>query len=49
MSRRWDLDLLQRSYVGASVSNGVLQFNPRMVDRLEGLGCRCDSGEPRCG
>lgn len=38
MSRRWDLDLLQRSYVGASVSNGALQFNPRMVDRLKGLG-----------
>lgn len=32
------LDLLQRSYVGASVSNGELHFNPRMIDRLEGLG-----------
>ena len=32
------LDLLQRSYVGASVADGVLHFTPCMVDRLEGLG-----------
>lgn len=31
------LDLLQRSYVGAHVSGGVLHFHPRLVGRLEGL------------
>ena len=31
------LDLLQRGYVGASVRNGVLHFNPTLTDRLDGL------------
>ena len=31
------LGLLQRSYVGANVSDGVLHFDPRLTDRLDGL------------
>ncbi len=31
------LDLLQRSYVGASVRDGVLHFDPKLTDRLDGL------------
>nr|WP_275404274.1 glycosyl hydrolase family 65 protein [Pseudonocardia acidicola] len=31
------LDLLQRGYLGASVRDGVLHFEPRLVDRLDGL------------
>jgi trehalose/maltose hydrolase-like predicted phosphorylase len=31
------LDLLQRSYVGVSVRDGVLHFNPTLTDRLDGL------------
>lgn len=31
------LDLLQRSYVGARVRDGVLHFNPTLTDRLDGL------------
>jgi trehalose/maltose hydrolase-like predicted phosphorylase len=31
------LDLLQRGYVGSSVRNGVLHFNPTLTDRLDGL------------
>jgi len=31
------LDLLQRSYLGCSVRDGVLHFEPRLVDRLDGL------------
>ena len=31
------LDLLQRSYVGSSVRDGVLHFQPRLIDRLDGL------------
>ena len=31
------LDLLQRSYVGASVRDGVLHFEPTLTDRLDGL------------
>jgi trehalose/maltose hydrolase-like predicted phosphorylase len=31
------LDLLQRSYLGCSVLDGVLLFEPRLVDRLDGL------------
>ena len=31
------LDLLQRSYVGASVREGVLHFDPMRTDRLDGL------------
>jgi len=31
------LDLLQRSYLGCSVLDGVLHFEPRLVDRLDGL------------
>jgi trehalose/maltose hydrolase-like predicted phosphorylase len=31
------LDLLQRSYVGASVRSGVLHFAPTLIDRLDGL------------
>jgi trehalose/maltose hydrolase-like predicted phosphorylase len=31
------LDLLQRSYLGCSVRDGVLRFEPRLVDRLDGL------------
>lgn len=31
------LDLLQRSYLGCSVADGVLHFEPRLVDRLDGL------------
>ncbi|MGH3708637.1 MAG: glycoside hydrolase family 65 protein [Pseudonocardiaceae bacterium] len=31
------LDLVQRSYVGASVRDGVLHFNPTLTDRLDGL------------
>ena len=31
------LDLLQRSYVGARVRDGVLHFNPTLTDRLNGL------------
>ena len=31
------LDLVQRSYAGSSVRNGVLWFKPRLTDRLDGL------------
>ena len=31
------LDLLQRIYLGCSVRDGVLHFEPRLVDRLNGL------------
>ena len=31
------LDLLQRSYVGANVRGGVLNFAPTLIDRLDGL------------
>jgi trehalose/maltose hydrolase-like predicted phosphorylase len=31
------LDLLQRGYVGASVRDGVLHFDPTLTDRLDGL------------
>ena len=31
------LDLLQRIYLGCSVRDGVLHFEPRLVDRLDGL------------
>ncbi|HKR49168.1 MAG TPA: glycosyl hydrolase family 65 protein [Pseudonocardiaceae bacterium] len=31
------LDLVQRSYVGASVRDGVLHFDPTLTDRLDGL------------
>jgi trehalose/maltose hydrolase-like predicted phosphorylase len=31
------LDLLQSSYLGCSVRDGVLHFEPRLIDRLEGL------------
>ena len=31
------LDLLQRSYAGISVRDGVLHFQPRLIDRLDGL------------
>ncbi|MGH3836582.1 MAG: glycoside hydrolase family 65 protein [Pseudonocardiaceae bacterium] len=31
------LDLLQRSYVGASVRDGALHFDPMLTDRLDGL------------
>jgi trehalose/maltose hydrolase-like predicted phosphorylase len=31
------LDLVQRSYVGASVRDGVLHFNPTLTDRIDGL------------
>ncbi|MBV8539049.1 MAG: glycoside hydrolase family 65 protein [Pseudonocardiales bacterium] len=31
------LDLLQRSYVGAGVRDGVLHFAPTLTDRLDGL------------
>jgi trehalose/maltose hydrolase-like predicted phosphorylase len=31
------LDLLQRSYVGSSVTEDVLRFEPRLLDRLDGV------------
>ncbi|MDQ4009260.1 MAG: glycoside hydrolase family 65 protein [Actinomycetota bacterium] len=31
------LDLLQRGYVGATVRDGVLHFDPTLTDRLDGL------------
>jgi trehalose/maltose hydrolase-like predicted phosphorylase len=31
------LDLLQRGYVGANVRDGVLHFDPKLTDRLDGL------------
>ena len=31
------LDVLQRSYLGATVRGGVLHFNPTLTDRLDGL------------
>ncbi|MGW0024808.1 glycoside hydrolase family 65 protein [Rhodococcus sp. NPDC003383] len=31
------LDVLQRTYVGTRVENGVLVFRPRLVDRLDGV------------
>ncbi|MGH3787089.1 MAG: glycoside hydrolase family 65 protein [Pseudonocardiaceae bacterium] len=31
------LDLLQRGYLGASVRDGILHFNPTLTDRLNGL------------
>jgi len=31
------LDLLQNSYLGCSVRDGVLRFEPRLIDRLDGL------------
>ena len=31
------LDLIQRGYVGSDIRNGVLHFNPRLTDRLNGL------------
>ncbi len=31
------LDLLQRSFLGTSIANGVLRFSPSLVDRLDGM------------
>lgn len=31
------LDLLQRHYLGCTVHDGVLHFEPRLIDRLDGL------------
>ena len=31
------LDLVQRSYAGCHVSDGVLHFEPRLADHLDGL------------
>ena len=31
------LDLIQRGYVGCDIRDGVLVFNPRLPDRLDGL------------
>src|SRR5450755_851996 len=31
------LDLVQRGYMGSEIRDGVLYFEPRLVDRLEGL------------
>jgi trehalose/maltose hydrolase-like predicted phosphorylase len=31
------LDLLQRSFIGSRVSDGVLRFEPRLLDRLDGV------------
>ena len=31
------LDLIQRGYVGTDIRDGVLHFNPRLTDRLDGL------------
>src|SRR3954452_20155071 len=31
------LALLQRSYLGSSVRDGVLHFDPRLIDRIDGL------------
>ena len=31
------LDLIQRGYVGSDIRDGVLHFNPRLTDRLDGL------------
>jgi trehalose/maltose hydrolase-like predicted phosphorylase len=31
------LDLLQRGYVGSEIRDGVLYFDPKLADRLEGL------------
>lgn len=31
------LDLVQRSYLGTEIRDGVLRFDPRLVDRLDGL------------
>jgi trehalose/maltose hydrolase-like predicted phosphorylase len=31
------LDLVQRSYLGAVIRDGILYFNPRTMDRLRGL------------
>jgi trehalose/maltose hydrolase-like predicted phosphorylase len=31
------LDLLQRGYVGTTVRDGVLHFDPTLTDRLDGL------------
>ena len=31
------LDLIQRGYVGSEIRDGVLYFDPRLSDRLEGL------------
>ena len=31
------LDLIQRSYVGCAIRDGMLVFNPRLTDRLDGL------------
>jgi trehalose/maltose hydrolase-like predicted phosphorylase len=31
------LDLVQRGYVGSEIRDGVLYFDPKLADRLEGL------------
>jgi trehalose/maltose hydrolase-like predicted phosphorylase len=31
------LDLLQRCFVGSSITDGVLRFEPRLLDRLDGV------------
>lgn len=31
------LDLLQRGYMGSEIRDGVLYFNPKLVDRLDGI------------
>ena len=31
------LDLVQRSYAGIHIRDGVLHFQPRLIDRLDGL------------
>ena len=31
------MDLVQRSYIGSEIRDGVLYFDPKLADRLEGL------------
>ena len=31
------LDLIQRGYMGSEIRDGVLYFDPRLTDRLDGL------------
>ena len=43
------LDLVQRGYLGSEIRDGVLYFDPKLADRLEGCRLRCSSAGRRSG
>lgn len=41
------LDLLQRGYMGSEIRDGILYFDPKLKDRLEGMSFSMPSAAPR--